>query len=718
MKSCHKWMSLMAAGLLIAGCGGGGGSGRSSAAPPAGLTARPANTECVADAATGSGAVSTQRAFPGLNLGDIVTGLYQAPNDPSRWYATLKSGDLVWFSNNAGVTSVTPISGEPAVDDRGEGGLLSMAFHPNFGNGTNRYVYLSYTAPDAGEMVSRVTRYVLGSDNTLGSPLQILELPQPATNHNGGNIGFGPDGYLYVGFGDGGGSGDTYGNGQNAQTFHSKILRIDVDAGAPYRVPTSNPFYNSSTHLPEIYAQGFRNPWRWSFDRVTDQLIVADVGQRNWEEVNLVEPGRNYGWPITEGNHCYNASTCNTSGLTAPIYEYDHEVGCSITGGFVYRGSAIPELQGRFVFGDYCMSGVQSFMPANPAQTHAAVSASGEAPNAITTFGEANDGELLIGTAGGELFRFIRTNVSEEPQVPQTLSEHPCFSDATRQQLSSGVIPYSINSPLWSDGAEKERFVALPDGQTLGVDTRGDLDFPVGSVLIKNFRHENRLIETRFLMHHSNGWAGYSYEWNDAGTDATLSTSAHTRMIDSGYTHIFPSSTQCFQCHTDAANIALGPETAQLNRQQTYPTTGVTSHQLDTWQHIGMFSAGLTSDQRNRSIPAPDDTASPIDQRARSYLHSNCSGCHQPGAFPTHMDLRYDTPLAQTGICNVNPVAGDLGIVGAKIVAPGSAATSLLYQRMARRDDSRMPPLASNVVDQAALAVVEEWINGLTGCEG
>jgi glucose/arabinose dehydrogenase len=295
MKPSCMWIPWVAATALMVGCGGGGGGSGRSAAPPAGLTERPANPSCVADSGAGTGSVSTQRAFPRLELGDTITGLYQAPNDSSRWYATLKSGSLVWFENTAGVTAVTPIAGEPTVNVQSEGGLLSMAFHPAFGTGSNRRVYLSYTATAGTGMVSRITRYDLGTDNRLSNPLLILEQAQPAANHNGGNIGFGPDGYLYIGFGDGGGSGDTYENGQNPQTFLSKILRIDVDGGTPYRVPTSNPYHGSSTHLPEIYAQGFRNPWRWSFDRDNGQLIVADVGQNRWEEVNLVEPGRNYG---------------------------------------------------------------------------------------------------------------------------------------------------------------------------------------------------------------------------------------------------------------------------------------------------------------------------------------------------------------------------------------------------------------------------------------
>lgn len=744
-----RWKSMLLLifiSLLTCGCGGGGSkpptvapetetpegpNGPNNPGGPSGpdnpdgptptdnigLTTRPANSDCLAMTQSGTGTVSTERAFPALNLGGIITGLYQAPNDTSRWYATLKSGSIVMFNNDDAVSSVTPITGEPSVDDRSEGGLLSMAFHPDFGSAGNRLVYLSYTATiNETGMESRITRYVLGADNSLSSPLQILSLVQPADNHNGGNIVFGPDGYLYIGFGDGGGGGDEFGNGQNPQTFHSKILRIDVNNGSPYVVPTTNPYFGSSTNLNEIYAQGFRNPWRFSFDRVTGELFVADVGQHAWEEVNTVDPAQNFGWPITEGNHCYNADTCTTTGLTPPLFEYNHDIGCSITGGFVYRGSAIPELQGRYIYGDWCMTGAHSFLPSNPAGTRSAIPATGDTPDNVTTFGEGLDGELLIGTAGGGVFRFIRTGVTTEPVVPEHLTEHPCIANAAMHQLSSGVMPYSINNPLWSDGTTKQRFFAIPDTSTITVDSRGDFIFPVGSVLIKNFLHDNRLIETRFLMHHEGGWGGYSYEWNEQGTDATLSTGAHTRVVDENYTHIFPSSTQCFQCHTQAANVMLGPETAQLNRNQLYESTGITGHQLDTLEYVGLFTADLSSNQRSRVLPALDDTTASTESRARAYMHSNCSGCHQPDGFPSHMDLRYDTALAETGICNIAPTAGELGISGARLLLPGDVDRSILYQRMARRDSVQMPPLATGVLDTTALNIVAEWIESLSGC--
>lgn len=682
---------------------------------PSGLTERPANNECVAFARQTTGG-STEASALAINLNAPVSGLYQAPGDSSRWFATTTSGRIAVFANTPDVTSYSTVSGVPSVNNDGEGGLLSMAFHPQFAS--NRYVFLSYTATDSfGEMVSRISRYTLGTNNSLSGGVNFIELSQPAANHNGGNIAFGPDGFLYIGFGDGGGAEDTFNNGQNPATFHSKILRINVDqadatAGTPYSIPASNPTSTAPGYKREIFAQGFRNPWKWSFDRMTGELWVADVGQYAWEEVNRVQAGRNYGWPITEGKHCFNTTSCNTAGLTAPVFEYDHNAGCSITGGFVYRGSAIPALQGKYVYGDFCAQGVYSTTLNGSSQREQLT----PAPGIITTFGEASDGEIMLGDYHGAIYRLTASNSAPAAEAPATLSEHPCYADTVSKQLSPGVIPYSVNSQLWSDGADKTRYVALPDGKKISLNTKGDMLFPIGSVLVKEFYHQQQIVETRFMMRHDTGWAGYSYEWNADGTDATLSTQAHTKVIDDSYTHIFPSPTQCFQCHTTAANIALGLETAQLNRLHHYDSTNLDANQLDTWQHIGLFTTAITATNRNRYIPPVDDSRASVTERARGYLHSNCSGCHRPGGFPANMDLRYDTSLRLTGLCNVDPVSGDLGISGAKLLVPGNAGQSLLYQRMARTDQHQMPPLARDTVDTEALAVVRTWIEGTGSC--
>lgn len=237
-----------------------------------------------------------------------------------------------------------------------EQGLLGLAFHPRFER--NGYFYVNYTDTD-GESV--VARYTATPDRRRGDPateVRLLELPDPAENHNGGMLAFGPDGFLYIATGDGGGANDQFGNGQNLGSFLAKILRVDVDRGDPYSIPRDNPYAGSDEARPETWAYGLRNPWRFSFDRQTGDLYIGDVGQNAWEYAHF-EPagdkgGRNYGWSIVEGSHCFQVADCDKEGLTLPIAEYSHDVGCSITGGYVYRGERHPALQGAYLFADYC----------------------------------------------------------------------------------------------------------------------------------------------------------------------------------------------------------------------------------------------------------------------------------------------------------------------------------------------------------------------------
>ena len=233
-----------------------------------------------------------------------------------------------------------------------EAGLLGMAVDPHFLK--NGRVYLSYTR-EGTPLVSVLARYVSGDGGrTLASDSEkiVLEVDQPYSNHNGGNIHFGPDGYLYYGLGDGGSAGDPKGNGQNKQSLLGALLRLDVRGDGTYQAPADNPFMEGDGR-PEIFAYGLRNPWRWSFDRTTGDLWLADVGQNAWEEVNIISRGGNYGWNLREGAHCYSGD-CRMPGLIEPVVEYSHDDGCSVTGGYVYRGDAVAALKGVYLFGDYC----------------------------------------------------------------------------------------------------------------------------------------------------------------------------------------------------------------------------------------------------------------------------------------------------------------------------------------------------------------------------
>ncbi|MDH3712451.1 MAG: PQQ-dependent sugar dehydrogenase [Gammaproteobacteria bacterium] len=340
MFNWYTWRAiLILTGCLLCACSSNGSSGST----PSG----------------GDFAVELQRAFANLTF-TLPVAMLQAPGDPTRFYVVEKDGRVRAFDNDpAADTTGDFFTDDNDLVDAGpnEAGLLGMAFHPDYaGNST---VYLSYTRSGP---VSYVSRYiVVGGSIDSNSEQPVIIVNQPYGNHNGGQIAFGPDGYLYIGLGDGGSGGDPHEHGQNTNTRLGAMLRIDVNnvpMGADYGIPGDNPFAASSgcadAGCPEIYAWGLRNPWRWSFDRVTGDLWLGDVGQGNWEEVNLVRRGENYGWRVREGAHCHRpANNCETAGFVDPRAEYGRSEGYSVTGGYVYRGSAIAALQGYYLYGDY-----------------------------------------------------------------------------------------------------------------------------------------------------------------------------------------------------------------------------------------------------------------------------------------------------------------------------------------------------------------------------
>jgi glucose/arabinose dehydrogenase len=388
------------AALLVAACGGDGGS----EAPPPPLPAAQLGLE---------------RVFPALSF-TLPVALLQAPGDATRWFVVEQGGRVRVFANNPQVAQFATFAD---ISDRvtagGEMGLLGMAFHPDF-PGDPR-VFLSYSNETAGSRVNRVSEFMLGAGGNLdpASERILMSVSQPEANHNGGQIAFGLDGYLYIGRGDGGGGNDQHGaigNGQLLTTLLGKVLRIDVSLASGYAIPPDNPFAGNpqcgtggtgGQNCPEIYAWGFRNPWRWSFDRVTGTLWLGDVGQNEIEEIDRVILGGNYGWRCREGTRVTGLACGPAQNLLPPVAEYGRSEGFSVTGGYVYRGNAIAGLAGRYVFGDF--SGRLWHIPGDTQPTMVMTGGVLTGLN-IASFGEGVDGELYIVDYGGELHRVVRTN--------------------------------------------------------------------------------------------------------------------------------------------------------------------------------------------------------------------------------------------------------------------------------------------------------------------
>lgn len=713
-----------------------------------GLDTRPNNDTCIAPGAgqVQPSDITLESAFPNLpNLGTPLV-LLQEPDNDAAWYAALKKGEVVRFDNNPAVnqsTLVIDITGQ--VSGGSEQGLLGMAFHPNYEN--NGEIFLSYT-DNAGD--SKISRFTFS--NNQWQEEVILAVDQPASNHNGGNIAFGPDRFLYIGLGDGGGGNDsTYnqtpniGHGQDTRTLLGSMLRIDVDSGSPYSIPSDNPFAGNSLcsdanvlyhdyNCPEIYAWGLRNPWRWSFDLDTGELWAGDVGQNHREEVDLIEINSNYGWKITEGLACRNeAASCDKTDLTDPIVDYRHDGVCSsITGGYVYRGND-PQLaialQDTYLYADFCNGHLWGLKDNSSSYTNQLLITG--ALGAVYSFAQGNNGDVFLLTSasgsgtGGNIFKIVPSNPNPPPtEVASVLSETGCVDPNNPTRPASGLIPYDIISPLWSDNAEKHRFIALPNNTTIAVDPDGNFDFPVGTVLMKNFSLNDVLLETRLLMRHANGWGGYSYEWqydaNNNPSDALLLTSSLDKPVQGSngtQNWHYPSSTECFDCHTESANITLGPETKQLNKETYFESTGRTANQLATFEHINLFTEALIAKHKSLTLYSLDDDSTGYESRVKSYLHSNCSYCHQPDEVnTTDINLLYETLLANMNICNTPPQRDDFGVANPRIIDPDGTyddPNSIMLLRMLADSTSglRMPPLASEVVDTQAVDVFKRWID-------
>lgn len=326
-------------------------------------------------------------------------------DDSERLFIVERSGRIQILKDNR-VLAIPFLDIQERVGSGGERGLLSVAFPPNYQD--KGYFYVNYTN-NSGD--TTVSRFHLGTGENLADAQSeeiILTVEQPFANHNGGQISFGPDGFLYIGMGDGGGSGDPVGSGQNGNTLLGKMLRIDVESGAkPYAIPDTNPFRTAAGFRPEIWALGLRNPWRFSFDRETEDLYIADVGQNLFEEIN-VQPGNslggeNYGWNTMEGLHCFGSTTCDQTGLTDPVLEYDHSLGdVSVTGGLVYRGEAFPRMLGVYFFGDFVSGRVAGLRWANG---HWEASTLADTDNSISSFGEDEAGQLYLINIAGSVFR-------------------------------------------------------------------------------------------------------------------------------------------------------------------------------------------------------------------------------------------------------------------------------------------------------------------------
>ena len=390
------------------------------------------------------------------NFGGVMDITHAGDN---RLFVVEQVGRIKILNKN-GVLSQTPfLDISTKVRNSGEQGLLGLAFHPDYKQ--NGFFFVNYINNDQNTIVARYQ--VSATDSSLANPLSevvLFTITQPFSNHNGGDLNFGPDGYLYISSGDGGSGGDPQNNSQNTTNLLGKILRIDVDntsSGLNYAIPSGNPFADGiGGNADEIWSYGLRNPWRFSFDKLSGDMWIGDVGQNAYEEIDL-EPansvgGINYGWRCFEGTHPYNSTNC-TGSYTPPIYEYGHTLGCSVTGGFVYRGEDYPALVGNYLYVDFCTGKLWALKKVGQDWVNTLIYEN--STRNFTTFGEDNRGELYLGTINGEIYRICETSwVSSYPNL--SLNDNPILSNTYQagQTLSSaGVVPINSQVKFYSFGS-------------------------------------------------------------------------------------------------------------------------------------------------------------------------------------------------------------------------------------------------------------------------
>jgi putative heme-binding domain-containing protein len=635
--------------------------------------------------------------------------------------------------------------------------LYGITFHPSFQ--TNGYVYLCYVLKDGLPDGSRVSRFsVVPTDPPSIDPKsEQIVITWLSGGHNGGCIKFGADGNLYVSTGDGAGPDppDPLATGQDNRDLLSCILRIDVDRlepGKAYRVPEDNPFRNIPEARPEIWAYGLRNPWRMSFDRQTGELWVGDVGWELWEMVYRIERGGNYGWSIVEGPQSVHPDAKRgPTPILPPVKSHPHSEAASITGGYVYRGTKQKELVGAYVYGDWVTGKIWALRSENGKMT--SLQELVDTPYQIVCFCEDNAGELFVVDYGGGIYELVPNAApSSQLSFPRKLSETGLFQSVKDHILAPGVIPFEINTEMWADHAHAFRFAGLPDHTSIQTgatnvwvyQSKNEWRYPTNAVLAKTLSAEMehgrpetlRRLETQILHYDGLDWHAYSYRWNEAQSDAALVAAdgdeATLDIRDAGapggrrqQTWRFHSRTECLRCHNPWVNFALAFTAPQLNRNLAHRSgeangESALSHaiaganQLRALSDMSVFDQPLDERARPR-LTSPYDTSADLAERARSWLHVNCSHCHREGAggsVVSHFD--YDTKLSEMKALGRPPSQGTLGLTNAHVITPGDPCASVLYYRVATTGQGRMPLIGSRSVDVAGMRLLHDWIEQLS----
>ena len=687
---------------------------------------------------------SVKRLFPELEIARPVEFMF-APDSQDLFIATERA--QIWHVDTTTSPASQHLVAEMKDHHEPMGSVLGFTFHPDFQR--NRFIYINYNEGGERDQGAHIARFEVTPETpyTLIAESKKVLLRWPSGGHNGCTLAFGPNGYLYFTTGDGAAPDPPDGRfrtGQDISDIMASVQRIDVDHvdnEQPYAIPSDNPFIDHPGARPEVWAFGFRNPFRMAFDQRTGELWLGDVGWEQWEMIYRIQRGGNYGWAATEGPNprVITDIPLGPGPIIPPMVAHPHSEAASMTGGQVYYGAQYPDLHGAYIYGDWETGRIWALRNrGEDLVSHRELCDTSLKP---VSFALDPKGELLILDHNSGIYGLVpNTTTKAESPFPSRLSETGLFSDIAPLTPAPGTVAYEPVAPMWNDHATADWLLAVPgDGvlaQRGGVrDIAGDnWAYPTNTVLARTLSLQMdladpqtaRRIETQMLHWDGQEWFPYTYRWNESQSDAELvaKNGASTQFAvqdknaPGGVREIpwkFHSRSECLRCHNAWSGIPLTMNTLQLGRGE--------GSQLERLSELGLMAANNRGRERGRgrrrndtpTLVNPHDESHPISSRARSWLHVNCSSCHIFGAgggIPSQFNI--GKQLTEARALEVTPTRGGFGLPNAKILASGDPYRSVVAYRIATEGAGHMPQIGSRLVDEKGMAIVMSWLTSMT----